>query len=798
MLKNFLLSNFRTLWKNRTHTFINLAGLALGITCSVLIFLIVKFELSFDSHHTQKEKIYRVVTEYFKEQPSGFGSGMTYPFPPALRNDFADLKYVALVDANMSPPVITIPDANGKDRKFKEKKAAFVDPEYLKMFDHEWILGNNEALSREKTVVISESTAKKYFGNESPMNKVITFNNEFDVTVTGVIKDPPLNTDFPFHVLLSSKLGADKRGWEDWGATASSLNCYVLLGDQVSKEAFEAKLKGWHLKYFKGNNEEDGKFRTYFLQPLKEIHTDTRFGNFNQRVVSKESLFTLLLIGLLLLATACINFINLNTVLIVNRSKETGIRKVMGSTRGQLVFQFLAETALITVIALLISSGLVELSLIYLEPILEYKLSFDPLTDPLTLLFVLALPIVVTILAGLYPAISLSQFQPVQALKNKLAGKPGQGMTLRRGLIVFQLMISQALVVCTIIAVQQINHFMTQPLGINSEAVIEFNVPENKPETIHRLTEQLTNLPSVANVSLSNTGSTSGNQWSGDFEATVKGNLIKEQAQVKFADANYVSTYGIRLLHGENLPDSDTVNRFLVNVAFTKELGYDNPEDALGTEVNLWGNKAIVKGIVNDFHSTSLHQDKGPVIITTSASAYYIGAVRLATNSREAIAQVQKVWEEVYPKYVFEYTFLDETIEQFYKAERRNSYLIGIFAGVAILIGCIGLFGLISFMAKNKTKEVGIRKTLGASVGQVVALFSKEFIVLVAISFVLSAPLSYYFMNEWLKNFAYRITPGVMTFLLGIGVSLLVVFATVGIKSYRAAVANPVDALRDE
>jgi putative ABC transport system permease protein len=798
MLKNFLLSNFRALWKNRTHTFINLAGLALGITCSMLIFLIVKFELSFDSYHSQKGKIYRIVTEYFKEQPSGFGAGMTYPFPPALRNDFADLKYVAMVDANMSPPVITIPDAGGKERKFKEQKAAFVDPEYLKMFDHEWLVGNDEALKREKTVVISESVAKKYFGEEPAVNKVINFNNTFDVTVTGVIKDPPLNTDFPFHVLLSSRLGADKRGWEDWGATASSINCLVILDDHVTKEAFEAKLKGWHLKYFTGRNEEDGKFRTYFLQPLKEIHTDTRFGNFSQRVVSKESLFTLVLIGLLLLATACINFINLNTVLIVNRSKETGIRKVMGSTRGQLVFQFLGETALITVIALLISSGLVELSLIYLAPVLEYKLTFDPLTDPSTLLFVLVLPMVVTILAGLYPAMSLSRFQPVQALKNKLGGKPGQGMTLRRGLIVFQLMISQALVVCTIIAVQQINYFMTQPLGINSESVIEFNVPENKRELVHRLSEQLKHLPSVENVSLSNTGSTSGNQWSGDFEATVKGNLVKEGAQVKFADANYLSTYGIKLLHGENLLQSDTVNRFLVNVAFTKVLGYENPEEAIGTEVNLWGHKAMVKGIVNDFHSTSLHEDKGPLIIMTETSAYYVGGVRLSTNTKDAIAQVQKVWEEIYPKYVFEYTFLDDTIEQFYKAERRNSYLIGIFAGVAILIGCIGLFGLISFMAKNKTKEVGIRKTLGASVGQVVGLFSKEFIVLIVISFVLSAPLSYYFMNEWLKNFAYRITPGVMTFLLGIGVSVLVVFATVGIKSYRAAIANPVDALRDE
>jgi ABC-type antimicrobial peptide transport system permease subunit len=354
-------------------------------------------------------------------------------------------------------------------------------------------------------------------------------------------------------------------------------------------------------------------------------------------------------------------------------------------------------------------------------------------------------------------------------------------------------------VVCTIIVVQQINYFMAQPIGINSQAIVEFELPENKPDVIQRLKERLKEIPGVENATMSNTGATSGNNWGGDFEATVDGKLIKEGTSMKFANEDFINTYGIQLLHGENLVKCDTANRFLVNVAFTKLLGFTNPADAIGTPVDVWGNKALITGIVNDFNAMPLQMNLQPTIILCGTTAYYTGAVRIASaDMKETIARVRKTWEDVYPKFVFEYTFLDETIGHFYDAERRTSYLIGMFAGVAIFIGCIGLFGLVSFMARRKTKEVGIRKTLGASVGQVIALFSKEFVVLILISFVIAAPLSYYFMEEWLNNFKYRIQPGPSTFLLGVTLTFTVVIATVGLKSYRAAVANPVDALRDE
>jgi putative ABC transport system permease protein len=792
MIQNYILITLRSLWKNKTHTLINILGLSLGITCSILIFLIVRFELSYDTYHPNKERIYRIVTE-FKGGDSG--AGITYPLPAALRQDFPDPDHVIIMDSNLNDPVITVHHADGKVDRYKEPNVTFTDSGYFKLFRYEWLEGNENALTGEKTVVITESIARKYFGNESALNKVINFNNAFDVTITGVVKDPPLNTDFPFRFIFSPR----KYGWENWGAASSSINCYVRLNPSVSEKEFESKLKGWHLKYFTGDEEEDGKNRTYALQPLKDVHFDTSLSNFGGRTISKLTLLTLSLIGIVLLITACINFINLNTVLIISRSKEAGIRKVMGSTRVQLVAQFLGETLLITMVSLIISTGLVELAILYITPDLGYQLSFDPLSDFQTLAFLLALPVVVTLLSGLYPGVSLSRFQPVKALKNKLTGNPGEGLTLRRSLIVFQLIISQVLIVCTIIAVEQINHFMSQPLGLNSEGVVEFELPERTPELIHTLSERLKNIPGVTNATMSNTGSTADNQWGGEGEATVDGKLVKVPTMVKMANLNYVNTYGLTLLHGENLIESDTANRFLVNESFAKALGFKDIADAIGIHVSLWGRKALITGIVKDFNTNNLREPLEPTIIFAGTNSFFVGAVRLNTSVvTKVLPEIQKTWESVYPNYVFEYRFLDDTIAGFYEGERRNAYLIGIFAGVAIFIGCIGLFGLVSYMARSKTKEVGIRKTLGASVSQVIALFSKEFVVLITISFVLSAPLAYYFMEGWLENFAYRIHPGISTFLIGVALTFIVVLGTVGIKSYKAAQANPVDALRDE
>lgn len=799
MLRNYFTIILRSLNKNRGHALVNVFGLALGMTCSLVIFFIVYFELSYDQHHADAKRIYRVVTEYTKSEKVGYSSGITYALPDALRQDFADLEAITIVDGNLFPPVVSVTKSKGVVDRFKEGSAIFADPEYFKLFNYEWIEGNAAALQQEKSVVLTSRLARKYFGDEAATGNVINFNNEFDLTVTGVIADPPLNTDLSFSMIISSKLGKDKRGWTDWTATSSSINCFIKLNDGVSKEQFDEKLRGWHLKYFTGNAEQEGKERRYFLQPLTEMHFDTRFNNFAGRTVSSTTLIALSTIGGLLLLTACVNFINLNTVLIIKRSREAGVRKTLGSSNVQIIIQFMGETFLISLIALLVSAGLSELLLLNLTSVLGYRLSLVEMFNWVTVIFALFIPIIVTLLAGFYPAIRLSRYQPARTLKAGSITYQGEGVGLRRALIVFQLLISQGLVITTIIIGRQIDHFMKQPLGINSEAVVEFLLPDNKPELVHTLRDRLLALPEISSVSMSNTGATSNNSWGGDIEASVGNDVLKTYANIKFADDGYFSTYGINLIAGEGLVPSDTANRFVVNEKLARAMGFTDVADAIGTPVNVWGNRAVITGVVKDFNAIPLQFNLSPVIVLSGTTSYQQGAVRLNTRDlQEGVAKVKNAWESVYPNDVFEHSFLDEQIASFYDAERRNSSILSIFSSVAILIGSIGLFGLVSFVVQQRFKEIGIRKTFGATVTQIVAILSKEFVLLVAVAFVLATPIALYFMQKWLSNFAYRYEINGFEFLAGLALTLLISMSTVGVRAIRAAKANPIEALRSE
>lgn len=800
MIRQYLNASLRFLSKNWTHTAINLFGLTLGITCSLMIFRIVTFEFGFDKYHAKADRIYRVVNEYTHVTEDPFNSGSTYPMAPALRKDFPDPEHVVLVDGNLGDIVMTIPGDESTPKRFKENRLCFADPGYFQIFDHEFISGTNQALNTENSVVISESVAKKYFGAQPALNKVINFNNEYDVTVTAVIKDPPLNTTLWFPIVLSSKVSKSDRGWTNWGSTSSALNTFVLLREGISKEDFDKKLEGWHLQYYSKEDQEDAKNIRYFLQPLGEIHYDARFDLFGgQNVVSYATLYTLIAVGILLLLTACVNFVNLNTVLITARSKEVGIRKTLGSNRTSIAFQFLAETFIIACISLAVSIGVAEVILSLLSPILGYNIGLKPFGDRDMTMLILALPVVVTILAGLYPALRLSRFQPLEAIRNKLANADDSGLPLRRILVVFQLVIAQGLVVATIIIIQQMQHVSTQPLGLAKESVVEFDIPERKPELIRAILSRLKQIPGVEHATVTNSGSISENTWNSTIEATVKGSPVKESVQIKFTDDSFLDTYQIRLLAGRNLPSSDTTNGFVVNEEFAKMLGFESVEEALGVKIRTWGLEYPIIGVVSNFNTTSLHSRIRPLLMMSNTRYYYNGAVRLQTSEApQTIAAVQKAWEEVFSKYVFEYTYLDETVENFYATERRNTLLVGIFAFVAILIGCLGLYGLISFMAQRKVKEIGVRKVLGATVSQIVTLLSREFLFLIAVAFILSAPVVYYFAQEWLSNFAYRIDVGVLTFALGLTFTVVIVLLTVGIRSYNAATANPVDALRSE
>ncbi len=530
------------------------------------------------------------------------------------------------------------------------------------------------------------------------------------------------------------------------------------------------------------------------------MHYDAEAGNYSNKTISHQLLNVLWLIAAFILLIACVNFINLSTAQAVNRAKEVGVRKVLGSNKSQLQIQFIVETLLIVTSAVLLAAGITLLALPYVNGLLELSLSFNILNNPAIILFLLAVTIVVTALAGFYPSIVLSRFNPVAALKSKITVNTAKGISLRRGLVVFQFIIAQALIIGTIIIVQQMDYFMSQPLGFDKDAIV--NIPFRPDSTRDYLRQQLLSVNGVQAVSFSS--NTPVEDDNNRFTAFKFDHAIKEadfQAIVKFADNEYVTTYKLQLVAGRNLQASDWTQEFLVNESFVKSLGLKKPEDILNKEISIMGGliKCPVVGVLKDFNDRSLRNNLAPLLIATNATMYRQASIKLATtNIASTMQSVKEIWEKTFPNYVYEYRFLDDKIESFYKQENQLSQLYKIFAAIAIFLSCLGLYGLASFMAVQRIKEVGIRKVLGATAANIVYLFSKEFIVLIAIAFAIATPIAWYFMHQWLQDYAYRINISWWLFPAGGFAAIFIALATISFQAIKAAIANPVKSLRTE
>jgi ABC-type lipoprotein release transport system permease subunit len=596
----------------------------------------------------------------------------------------------------------------------------------------------------------------------------------------------------------------EERGNDNWSSTSSATQCYLKLPGHLDARQIETRFGAFVDKY---RDKDDTEKITLSLQPLRQLHFDTRFNIFTGRTVSRESLVALGLIGLLLLVTAGINFVNLNTALAVRRSKEVGVRKALGGTRAQLVLHFLAETALIMVLAIVVSLALAELALAQLQSFLGYRLDvsspnrlvFNLFGEAAVPVFLLTLFVSVTISAGFYPALHLSRFSASEALRNKLTTRYGEGLKLRKGLVFVQFAISQALIICTIVISSQMAYFRQADMGFNKQAVVEVALPTNELPKLERLRSRLLLHTAIKQVSFSNTGAASGNVWSSNFVMKDSAAIKEGRAHMKFIDENFIDTYELKLLIGENIAATDTLKRFVVNQTFANEVGYgENLPGLLGKYVKIWGREAPISGVVKDFNTTSLHKRLEPVIMSMQ-NHYWNAGVRIDLHDmKSALAAIEQAWSAVYPDYVFDYAFLDDNITEFYEEEAKTAQLTNLFTIIAIIIGCMGLFGLISYMTAQRTKEIGIRKVLGADLTNILTLFLKEFVILILLAFVLAAPVAYYFMQSWLADFAYRIELGIGIFLLALLAAFAIVLLTVGYKSVIAAMANPVEALRYE
>lgn len=796
MLKNYFKLAVRNLFKNKSSTVINITGLALGMTCALVIFLIVKFERSFDTHHEGADRIYRIVTEDHEFDETSYTPGVPYPLPSAMRTDFPEIEALTIVDSNFGDPVISVQHDDGQVARFKETRGvAFVEPDYFKIFTYEWLRGDPEtALSNPNSAVISKGLARKYFGETNPIGKQINFNNRIDAEISGVVEDVPPNTDLPFNLLIA--IDPQTRGSSNWGSVSSAVQCYLKLSPEISAQSIDSRLDAFLAKHHK---QEAAAVQSLSLQPLRELHFDTRFSNFNWRDVAPETLLALSLIGIFLLVTACINFVNLNTALAVRRAKEVGVRKVLGGNRLQLIIHFMGETAVITLIAMLFSLAAVEVVLDRLNALLGYELSLNLFNDLTVLSFGAIIFVVVVMAAGLYPALYLSGFSPVEAVRNKVHVAYGEGLSLRKSLVVLQFAISQALIIATLVISTQMKYVRNADMGFNKDAIVEVSLPSNKSPYVSRLKTELLQHPGIRSVSYSNTGTASSNVWGGSYELKDGPEIKEGNAQVKFVDDHFINTYQLELLAGQTLSPNDTLTKFLVNEAFVKETGYANDSRALlGKELEIWSREAPIAGIVRDFNTTSLYKEVEPLVMMME-NRYFLAGIKIdMRRAHEVLPFIEKTWTGVFDKSVYSYKFLDQAIANFYEEDQKMAALVNVFTAIAILIGCMGLFGLVSYMANQRTKEIGVRKVLGASFAHILGLFSKEFVILIGVAFVLAAPVAYFFMNAWLQDFAYRINIDANTFLLALAASLTIACVTVGYKSFRAANANPVDSLRYE
>jgi len=799
MLKNYLRSAWQNLRSHKAYAAINTIGLAVGIAACLLVFLLIQYETSFDNFHKRKERIYRIVAATKTPEGMNYSEGSAFRLAEGLRIDYPQLESVTRVYARREKQITLLND-NGAtlQKKFKEN-VLYAEPEFFDIFNFPFLAGNPKtALSAPNTLVLTQAKAEKYFGDwHTAIGKLIKFDNEQVFKVTGILKNAPVNTDFPPQFVLSFKSAEREDILTDWGSQDGSLNTFVVLPENMPPQQFDKDLKS----FVKKNVPAEFANHGYILQPLSDIHFESRFGTYSGKTFSKKLIAALSLIGIFLLIIACINFINLATARAVNRSKEVGIRKVLGSSKRQLVVQFLSETCLITLLAVVIAIGIALLALPPLNQLLQTMVKIQ--ADLPLLIFLFSLVISVTFLSGFYPAIILSGFSPINVLKNKFTGRTTTGLSMRRALVIFQFAVAQALIIGTLIVVRQMNFFQNASIGFDKEAIVTVPIPNDSARLskMDVLKTQLMQLAGIENVSLSAFSPMDKAGWDSDFKFD---NALKKsdfRADFKWADADYFKTYNIQFIAGRPYSQADTVNGFVVNERMVKKLGFKKPEDIIGKKIDFWDGSMVapVVGVVKDFNGSSLAKEMTPVVLGSHKLIYRLINVKIQPqNAGQTLVAIERLWNNMYPDFIYEYQFLDDKIASFYKQERQLSQLFKIFSAIAILISCLGLYGFVSFMAVQRTKEVGIRKVLGASVFNILYLISREFTVLIGIAFLLAAPIAYYVMHKWLQNFAYRINIGLGIFLLTIFISQIIAWLTVGYQAIKAALANPVKSLRAE
>lgn len=799
MLLNNLKITWRNLLKNWNSSLLNITGLTLGILGSIIIFLTVKYEFSFDTHHKNAAEIYRVTNNYYYPTFTMHVGQTPDPMADAIKTDFPDFKNSFAIYSSFNHKISV------GDQIF-ESDILYAGPEFIQAFDFyndpsQWVIGNpNDILKEVNKTVLTKSLAIKIYGSsEEAIGKIITLRNNREIEVTGILEDPPNNTNYPFEQLVSYPTYKNNYASDSFGGV-SSTTTFVQLPAAVDVESLRPALNKFNKKYMETAWGED--FVSMDLQPLSNIHFDERFGS-NNYTTSETYLWTLGLIGLFMILIACINFVNLATAKAVGRSKEIGMRKILGSSKKDIIVQFMGESFMLAFISLFMGITLSQMLFPYFSEISNLNIGNDFSYTSDLILFITGLLLFITFAMGLYPAIVLSKFKPLEVVRQKFNSSPIKGLTLRRGLIAFQLTTSQAMVIGAIVIACQLHFFKNKDLGFEKDGVLVVNIHGGVPmDKVYSLENKMSQLPFIKQTSLTSTVPMTGHNST--TALTSKDSEMKERFNVQYiyADNKFADVMNFELLAGKTSVteiEEDTVRGFVVNETLIDRLVFGSPEEALGKSINVHGFEANIIGVVKDFHTLSLHEEIKPVAMVYGAHNYQLLAMKYnPQNMQQSIGQMESTWNEMFPDHNFDFYFQDQHMGDMYESEIRFAKIIQAFTLISLIIACIGLIGLSAYSSMKKYKEIGVRKVLGATVPHILFLMSKEFIILTIVSFVLSIPVAYYFINAWLEGFAYRINMEWWMVVAAGGLTLFLTLMTVGLKSIKAAFVNPIESLRNE
>ena len=775
--------------------------------------MIVLHEFSYDKFHKDRNQIYRIVTNMHFPDQDFKNSGVPGPLPEAVRREIPGIES-STVFWLADETKVSIP-LNDQTRTVfrKQKDIVYADEQYFNFINYKWLAGSPaNALQEPNKVVLTESRAKSYFSLpdiRQAIGQTITYNDTVNATVSGIVKDLDQLTDIVSKEFVSLSTYSDdlrnNRGWKSWGNVNSASQFLIKLKKGIDTSAFNRQLAVLRKK-----NEKDAYLATdHFLQSLSDIHFNADFDAFDQRKAHRPTLFGLLAVAAFLLILGCINFINLTTAQATQRAKEIGVRKTMGSTKKNLIVQFLTETFLLTSVATALSLVLSPLLLKIFSDFIPPGLSLEMIKQPVVIGFILTLIVLVSVLSGVYPALVLSHFKPVTVLKNVAFANTGQTrrVWIRKTLTISQFVVAQFFIIATLVVGKQVRYSLNRDMGFSKDAIVTFVTPfdfEKVGTKQKLLMEKIKTVRGIEKISLSQQPPASNSTSVTTMKFNDNGKETEASITIKQVDTAYFDLYKMKLVAGHNLTMSDTVKEYVVNETYVRLLGFKDPQEVIGKMLVHRENKIPIVGVIADFQTKSTHDAIPPLAFTCQQKGHTRFHIALPQNGdkteawRNTIAAMGKAFKEVYPEEDFTYSFIDEDIAKFYEKESNISRLLNWSAGLAVFISCLGLLGLVIFTTTQRVKEIGVRKVLGASVSQIVTLLSKDFLRLVLFAFIIAAPLAWWATNKWLEDFVFRTSISWWVFAV-CGLSMMIIaLLTLGVQTVRSATANPVKSLRTE